>query len=567
MRRQQLEENYATAMKPVEAKVGEWDFAGAGELAEGIQFEEEELTRRLALRKDELARMAAMKRIIIDRINSADPPLTKADLMIRGVGGDVTGADESAVTATSRSGKEESHPWADLGEKATAKLLQLAVDQESANDWLAGALLAFATGDTSLAERLFDQAAAKGIDISPYLVSLASASFSRAVGLLEEKKFKEGVDALEHIQEKYGATAWFESNKSGFDAALAAAKDGVFQGDAESLYQQAVALFERKELFDLRDVVEQLNKEYAQSLAVRDEEREPSFAEMAKAVAALGTKILVRLNGKGDFTSIQAAIDAAGPNSLIEIQDNGPYNEKLVVKREKPGLTIRGGNRYWPMLSSTDPEEPLVTVLAAQTALERLILVYYTSGAGPNRYVLYTVPSASSRLRCTLVATDGRNALDCDETSHLDAADSILLAGVGGTVTAFRNCLLPGIDAANVRTELHCCTVAGQASVGKNAVFTDCLVRVINNPMRVEFRIENCDVFGQRPPTHQGAVSCFSADPQFLDPANLDYRLAPTSPCKGKASDGGDLGVRYTPEMIEMVQIALELRAQGVIDF
>jgi hypothetical protein len=60
---------------------------------------------------------------------------------------------------------------------------------------------------------------------------------------------------------------------------------------------------------------------------------------------------------------------------------------------------------------------------------------------------------------------------------------------------------------------------------------------------------------------------CFAADPQFRDPANLDYRLMPTSPCIGKASDGGDIGCRYTPEMIEMIQKALELRAKGIIKF
>ena len=51
------------------------------------------------------------------------------------------------------------------------------------------------------------------------------------------------------------------------------------------------------------------------------------------------------------------------------------------------------------------------------------------------------------------------------------------------------------------------------------------------------------------------------------DPANLDYRLMPTSPCIGKASDGGDIGCRFTPEMIEMWQNALELRAKGIIKF
>jgi len=53
----------------------------------------------------------------------------------------------------------------------------------------------------------------------------------------------------------------------------------------------------------------------------------------------------------------------------------------------------------------------------------------------------------------------------------------------------------------------------------------------------------------------------------FRDPGNLDYRLMPGSPCIGKASDGGDIGVRYTPEMIEMINVALELRRRGIINF
>ena len=41
----------------------------------------------------------------------------------------------------------------------------------------------------------------------------------------------------------------------------------------------------------------------------------------------------------------------------------------------------------------------------------------------------------------------------------------------------------------------------------------------------------------------------------------------PCSRGTGKASDGGDVGVRYTPEMIEVIKLALELRARGIIKF
>lgn len=55
-------------------------------------------------------------------------------------------------------------------------------------------------------------------------------------------------------------------------------------------------------------------------------------------------------------------------------------------------------------------------------------------------------------------------------------------------------------------------------------------------------------------------------DPLLRGPADLDLRLRPTSPCRGKAADGGDLGCRLTPQMSEMIKLALDLRRRGVID-
>ncbi|MBL7223945.1 MAG: hypothetical protein ISS72_08830, partial [Candidatus Brocadiae bacterium] len=46
-----------------------------------------------------------------------------------------------------------------------------------------------------------------------------------------------------------------------------------------------------------------------------------------------------------------------------------------------------------------------------------------------------------------------------------------------------------------------------------------------------------------------------------------DYRLKPTSPCRKRASDGGDIGCQFTPEMLEMLKLAHELRKKGIIKF
>ena len=53
----------------------------------------------------------------------------------------------------------------------------------------------------------------------------------------------------------------------------------------------------------------------------------------------------------------------------------------------------------------------------------------------------------------------------------------------------------------------------------------------------------------------------------FLAPKNADYRLMPNSPCLGKGSDGGDVGVRFTPDMLEILKQALEFRARAIIKF
>ncbi len=53
----------------------------------------------------------------------------------------------------------------------------------------------------------------------------------------------------------------------------------------------------------------------------------------------------------------------------------------------------------------------------------------------------------------------------------------------------------------------------------------------------------------------------------LFDEKNLNYSLKPKSPCRGKASDGGNLGFHYTPELIELMKEAIRLRDKGVVKF
>jgi len=49
----------------------------------------------------------------------------------------------------------------------------------------------------------------------------------------------------------------------------------------------------------------------------------------------------------------------------------------------------------------------------------------------------------------------------------------------------------------------------------------------------------------------------------------MSYRtwMCPNRQQCEQASDGGDIGCRYTPEMMEVLEKALELRKKGIIKF
>ena len=101
------------------------------------------------------------------------------------------------------------------------------------------------------------------------------------------------------------------------------------------------------------------------------------------------------------------------------------------------------------------------------------------------------------------------------------------------------------------------------------ASILDCILPDVHDgSMHPGAKIEYCNVYGgKNSPGAKPGKGCFTADPQFRDPKNLDYRLKRTSPCRGRASDGGDIGCRFTPEMIELLRRALVLRKRGILKF
>ena len=120
-------------------------------------------------------------------------------------------------------------------------------------------------------------------------------------------------------------------------------------------------------------------------------------------------------------------------------------------------------------------------------------------------------------------------------------------------------------------------TTGGRITVGNREATAPCrqwLVRdtiaagiCVDKYSMPEGEISYCCFYGPRPQYIDAAKpgkACFTVDsknpPILRDEKNFDVRLHPRSPCRGKASDGGDIGARITPHMWDMLQLARKIR-------
>ena len=357
---------------------------------------------------------------------------------------------------------------------------------------------------------------------------------------------------------------------------------------AERVYAEATRLFQRQQLFELRTVLERLKKAHPDSPAVTDAQRKPSFAEMLKAVEGIGKLLVVRRDGAaGAFRKVQEAIDAATPNSTVEIQDDGPYHEKLVIPQDKVRLTLRGKKPLWPVIAPAGAGDVVLAVEGAETSLERLVLAHQAAGGaalavrrGPCRANLLLLGTKSPAPAAALLTAAGAAC----ELQTCVVAGNASLEGEA----ALKDCLWPRCDEDGLNAtaafkadnslllhvctsgaaELRGCTVAGGAVLnGKPSRALDCILYKVGAASD-EARIDFCNVYpGGFLAAALPGQKCFTADPRFLAPKALDYRLSPTSPCRKRGSDDGDIGCRYSPEMLEMMKKAIEFRNRGVLAF
>lgn len=236
-----LDAKYAQALEPVEAMVSAWDCSAAVAALAKVKFDESELMSRRNARGKELQRLVRLKERMIAKINTAEQPLKKSDLMLRGINGEVAKAEQESVTAKLASGKTESFAWGELGSKAPERLVRMVIDRQKPDDWLAAGLLALVSGDASSAEKHFEKARSLGADIGPYLPPLAAAAFAQTNALMEKGEFSKADAGLAKLVEEYANTPWFAANKASLAAARAAAKTGIHEAQAERLFGEAVS--------------------------------------------------------------------------------------------------------------------------------------------------------------------------------------------------------------------------------------------------------------------------------------------------------------------------------------
>jgi len=583
----EAEVRYREALKPAEALVAEWKFRQAAAALADVTVDDPALAKRLAQRRDELQRLSGLKDKLIAAVAAASPPLDKMDLMLRGANGDVTGADDSGIKTQPKDGAPESHPWSGLKDQGRRKLLQLAVDPESGEDWLAAGLLMLACGDLTMAEKYYDNAVARGIKVEPYLAPLADAALTHVHGLVEGGKWAEAQTRLTAFENKYGRTDWMAENLGRLAALRNAVQGRIADAEAEKVFAEAVQKYEAWDWFALQSLVDKLRTQYAAAAVLRDTERKPSFAELAESVADVGKKLVVSPDGKGDYRTIQEAIDAAPPKSVIEIRSNGPFYEKLAIPADHPHLVLRGGEGFWPQVSSGGPAgtiSELVTLAGKNAILERLVLTHQDAAGD------VLVANVPCRIRQAII-TGVKSRPEFNAGVELDAVfcaseynlivrnrpskihNSLLLSGLeasGEASLEIGNTLLGGATA-----EIRCpanmsrCILLPHVNLYRAAsTISDSVICGDLKALENGTRIEHSNVAsGKFVDFAKPGPGCFSADPLFVDRKNLNFGFLPASPCLRRASDGQDLGVRSNPEMLTIVRQAIALRQQGLIRF
>ncbi len=265
---------------------------------------------------------------------------------------------------------------------------------------------------------------------------------------------------------------------------------------------------------------------YAFALVAEDEagNRSPR-SNVATGTTLMSTySVIVRPDGTGDFTTVQAAIDGTGDGATIFV-DAGVYEEGLII--ESKSLTLVGAG----------PAECRI--------------VHNTPSGGPARVLSIDA--------CPQVTISGIHFIE--QTTDCQQGIAVRRSAV-----AMNECILDscGLRADSSRIDLRRCTIYGDWEAMCDEIH-DGLIYLIDSEAEItetivmlgaEGGIEcvgtsvatvQCSDVWQNPDSERNYLGCddptgtqgnISRDPQFVDGPGGNFHLLPTSPCVTGGSFG-----------------------------
>lgn len=310
-------------------------------------------------------------------------------------------------------------------------------------------------------------------------------------------------------------------------------------------------------LKELSSRLEELDSAYTFLLGrmVRLEENlsERSLPPTGRVTAPTAVKTyIVRQDGKGDFTSIRQALDAVSDNSIVQIADDGIYRDYSLIYLTKDNITLRGLPGKAPVLDNS-----------IDTGVRPVAL---HTGEGWKIENLRFRGTGSSTLLFCGARTIVENCLLTDAS-----------VGISGAPRGVSNCLFKRVEEPLVLSRLddvsiEHCTFDGAVSalrlVGRDYRSIRIVANIFNAQTALDFAqssIErlvsdyNCFFYQNGAPviaTMKGVTytalekwqktgqdeNSFVSDPQMEFDGDR-YHLLPSSPCRGRAPGGSDIGL------------------------
>ena len=400
--------------------------------------------------------------------------------------------------------------------------------------------------------------------------------------------------AREELSEAETLGADVGAARAVFDTEERAAAQRQADRQAEALYAEAAAAARSNYLWGVRGALTELRARYPDSPVLTDDERRPSVAQLDQQCRdGLPYTRTVGRDEPAQFRTIQEAVDASNINQAVLILDAGVYSEAVQVPTSKLNLTIAASQPERVVLDgggrtaciATDAQGLQLFGLVFQNApvgveftlpgklVSRCVFggslgvaysVAYSAPLALERTVFASgLPQDRSEARGCVFSGPWRVEVDRTLTDCIILGDIHSPTGHSRTLT-MENCLVLG-DAVyydNGGLLLRNCTLVGSVRGERPNILslknTIAGSLISGQSSSTEVRLENCDLWRQGGPLPSFvlASNSIAADPRFVAPQQGDYRLAPNSPCRKGASDGGDIGCRFDDDLNAAVDLA-----------